>query len=290
MDYDRPVDIGTGVYWVGVFDALSLTHFNAYLIIDDDEAVLIDGGSRSGFASVVMKILQTGIVPSVIKALVFQNYNPRFTGSVLHLQDIIDRADLRIISDRTTHMFLRHDCKSDALFSLEDVNYKFTFSSGRRLEFIKMPFAHTAGSFATFDYKSSILFTGYLFGCEHSNWNLFLKLPPTCHTCTDYSNCAEKKEFCPITSVAGFHRSIMASERSLRYALERIAAVPFLTIAPQHGSIIHKPEDIVLICELLSTLKNVGIDGIIGDRSFFDLGDIKAVRERLYKTQAHHSG
>lgn len=281
MDHDRPIRIGDGTYWVGVKDAHSPAPFNAYLIIDGGEAVLIDGGGRSGFASVVIKILQSGITPSAIKRLVFQNYNSRYTGSLPHLQDLIDREDLQIISDRNLHRFLQNDCKPNSLLSLEEIGFKFRFSSGRCLEFIQIPFAHAAGSFVTFDPKNKILFSGDLFGCYTSAWNLFLKLTPRCHTCIDYTHCPEGRSTCPIFDIVELHRTIIASERSLRCALDRISTLPFMTIAPQHGSIIDKPHDILFICELLSTLKNVGIDGIIGDRSFLELGDIGPIRKRL---------
>ena len=55
----------------------------------------------------------------------------------------------------------------------------------------------------------------------------------------------------------------MTSEKSLRYALELIGKIPFSEIAPQHGSVINKPEDIKIITERLLTLEGVGIDGII---------------------------
>lgn len=281
-DRDRPIRIAEDVYWVGVYDPLSHIQFNTYLIVDEEEAVLIDGGGRSGFASVVIKILQSGIVPSSVKALVFQNYNPHYTGSVFHFQELIDREDLKIISDRTMHIFLRRDCsRTDGLLSLEDIHQELTFSSGRRLELIKIPFVHSAGSFATFDHKSKILFTGELFGCSTQQWKLFLKLKPACRSCSDFTPCPIGADYCPIRDILDFHRNIMASERSLRHALDRIANVPFTVIAPQHGSIIRNPLDIVHICRLLADLKNVGIDGIIGNKSFFDLGNISPIQERL---------
>lgn len=283
--YDHPIKIGEDVFWVGAFDMTSKTHFNAYLIIDENEAVLIDGGSRSGFALVIMKILKSGIVPANIIALIFQNYNSSCTGSVFHLQKIIDRKDMVIISDHNIHMFMKHDCNPDPLISLESINFEFHFSSGRCLTFVKIPFAHSSGSFATFDCKSNILFTGDLFGSYTSPWDLFLKLIPECHACVDQTECPKGRNYCPVADMAEFHRHFMASERALKYALDRIASLPFTCIAPQHGSIIRNPEDIVFTCELLSTLKSVGIDGIIGEKSFFELGDIGPIQARLLRSQ-----
>ena len=66
LDYERSVKIADDVYWVGFYDKESGLHCNPYLIIDNDEAVVIDGGSRPHFPVVMMKILQTGISPTSI--------------------------------------------------------------------------------------------------------------------------------------------------------------------------------------------------------------------------------
>jgi hypothetical protein len=73
----------------------------------------------------------------------------------------------------------------------------------------------------------------------------------------------------------------MSSQRALKLALDRMASVPFKVIAPQHGSIIHNSEDIVRVCDLLSSLEGVGIDGIIGDKSFHELGNTDPIKDRL---------
>jgi len=44
--YDSAVEIAPGIFWVGFYDAPSGLHCNPYLIVDEDEAVVIDGGSR----------------------------------------------------------------------------------------------------------------------------------------------------------------------------------------------------------------------------------------------------
>ena len=69
-DYESAVEIAPGVFWVGFYDAPSGLHCNPYLIVEGDEAVVIDGGSRPDFATVMLKILQTGVTPQQIKALI----------------------------------------------------------------------------------------------------------------------------------------------------------------------------------------------------------------------------
>jgi hypothetical protein len=43
--------------------------------------LVIDGGSRPDFATVMIKIMQTGIAPKQIQALVYQHYDPDLCGS-----------------------------------------------------------------------------------------------------------------------------------------------------------------------------------------------------------------
>ena len=56
-EYERAIEIADGVYWIGFNDPQSGLHCNPYLVIDNHEAVVIDGGSRPDFATVMMKIL-----------------------------------------------------------------------------------------------------------------------------------------------------------------------------------------------------------------------------------------
>ena len=235
LDYARPIKLSEDVYWVGSNDAESGGFSNPYIVHEDNEAVLIDGGSRADFPSVMMKVMEIGLTPSSIVALVYQNYTPRLCGSLPHLEVIIGRNDLKIISDQANHMFIQHYSESATLISLQDLDYQFTFSSGRTLRFINTPFAHSAGSFVTFDEKSGILFTGDLFSSYSAKLNLFLKLRAKCKNCEEFPDCPEKLEYCPIYDILRFHHNIMGSERALKYALEQIASVPFTTIAPQHG-------------------------------------------------------
>lgn len=264
LNYDRPVQIAEGIYWVGFYDRESGLHCNPYLIIDGDEAVLLDGGSRPDFPTVMMKVLQTGIPPSAISALIYHHYDPDLCGSIPNLEDIINNKNLRIISDKENNIFIRHYYVTAPLLSLEAVNFKFIFKSGRELLFVKTPYAHSAGSFITLDTKSGVLFSSDLFGTYRVEWELFAKLTDTCKACTDYDNCPAKikKDDCPLSGIIRFHKTIMTSGKSLRYALNRIRALSFSLVAPQHGSVITNSADVNFIIELLLATKGIGIDGI----------------------------
>jgi len=275
IDLESSVEIADGIYWIGFFDEQAGLHCNPYLIIDNDEAIVIDGGSRPDFATVMMKILQTGIAPNQIIALLYQHYDPDLCGSIPNFEDIIKRNDLRIISDSANLMFIRHYSVATRLLPISQIRHQYSFSSGRTLRFVNTPYAHSGGSIVTFDEKSGILFTSDLFGSLGLEWELFLKLRPECMECVNLKKCPAERTNCPIKDILNFHKTVMPSCKALRYSLEQIIDIPFTTIAPQHGSIINNKEIMGYVFELLATLEGVGIDGIIDDDYEFNADKLR---------------
>ena len=273
-DYESPIEIAEGIYWVGFYDRQSGLHCNPYLIIDNDEALVIDGGSRPDFPTVMMKILQTGIAPNQIEALIYQHYDPDLCGSIPNFEGIIKRKDLKLISATENLMFIRHYSVSSRLFSLREFDDQFAFSSGRTLQFIRTPHSHSAGSFVTFDPQSKILFSSDLFGSYGTKWELFLKLRPECIECVNLIDCSQKLPNCPINDILNFHKKIMPCSKALKYAFEKILTIPFDTIAPQHGSIVRDKRELKYIFKLLTALDDVGIDNIIEDNHPFNFGNL----------------
>jgi flavorubredoxin len=184
IDLETSVEIADGIYWIGFFDEQAGLHCNPYLIIDNDEAVVIDGGSRPDFATVMMKILQTGIAPNQIIALLYQHYDPDLCGSIPNFEDIIKRDDLKIISDPANLMFIRHYSVATGLLPTSKINNQFSF-----------------GSIVTFDETSGILFTSDLFGSLGLEWELFLKLRPECMECVNRKECPSKRANCPLDDI-----------------------------------------------------------------------------------------
>lgn len=267
----HPEEIAPGVFWVGYSDIQTGLHCNPYLIVDGEEAVLVDGGSRPDFPLVMMRILATRIDPSAIVALIYSHYDPDLCGSVGHFENIIGRKDLKIVTEKSNSMFIRHYLVSSHLWSINEIDFRFRFSSGRELCFIRTPYAHSVGSFATFDEHSGILFSSDLFGSYGIEGDLFLKLGPDCGNCTNPDECERGRVYCPVDGIMRFHREIMPCDKALRYALEQLAEVPFSAIAPQHGRIIREARDAEIIWRRLSGLTGIGIDGLAGNRSSFIL-------------------
>ncbi|GAB4268590.1 MAG: MBL fold metallo-hydrolase [Candidatus Rifleibacteriota bacterium] len=259
LDYSQPIEIANGVYWVGFYDREAHLQCNPYLILDNEEAVLIDGGSRPDFPTVMMKILKAGVNPKMINALIYSHYDPDLCGSIPNLEGIIAKPDLKLISNKENHIFISHYATKSEFVDIKKINYEYLFKSGRKLQFILTPFAHAAGSFMTFDHATKTLFSGDLFGSYSRKWELYLRLTARCATCVQAKVCSRNHEPCQLYDIFTFHQNVMPSGKALRYAMKQVNLLPFERIAPQHGSIIDK-ETAKLVLNRLHTLDRVGID------------------------------
>ncbi|MBF0418299.1 MAG: MBL fold metallo-hydrolase [Magnetococcales bacterium] len=268
----RPIEIAEGIFWVGYYDPESRLSCNPYLIVDHAEAVLIDGGSRPDFSTVMRKILQAGVAPGRIHYLIYQHYDPDLCGSLPNLEEMIDRPDLKILSKSENNYFIKHyGCKS-TLHCIDAMERTLTLASGRTLRFIPTPYAHSAGSFMTWDEQSQTLFTSDLFGglrqCAASN-TLSLHLPGACHTCTRERSrsptdlCDLLNQPCPLAGIGHFHRQVMPSCAAVRFALSKVRAIHPRMVAPQHGSLLSNPADIALVLDKLLAMNDIGIDGVL---------------------------
>ena len=262
--YDRPIQVAEGIYWVGFRDEKTNLTCNPYLVVQDDKAVLIDSGSRTDFAVVMMKILQAGIDPQQIVGLIYQHYDPDLCGSMPNFIDMCENPDLKVVSEKSNNVFISfyiHRDKYHLLNSIDDYNYTFTFND-RVLTFIATPYSHNPGSFVTYDNNTKTLFSSDLFGSYSTEWELFVDLSEECFLCIDYDDCPNLKSSCPVKDILAFHKTMMPCCKALRYAISKIKEMDIGCIAPQHGSILHNLRDISFVIQRLEDLKEVGIDAI----------------------------
>lgn len=263
MNYDRPVPIAEGIWWIGVHDPQDDLQCNAYLVTEGDKALVIDGGSRPEFASVMMKLLQTGISPCQVEGLVYQHYDPDLCGSIPNFIDLCENPDLKIISRRSNNLFLRYYFEKKhhgLLFDLENSDWSLNLE-GRILRFIPTPFAHSSGSFVTFDERTGVMFSSDLFSSFSRSWRLFQTLEEDCFACTQHEACPNGKPYCFIPDFIRFHQQVMPSNKAVNRAAETIASFNPSIIAPQHGSILRNSRDISHLLGMLSNMEKIGIDG-----------------------------
>ncbi len=260
LDYSEYIEIADGVYWVGFADEQIGLHCNPYLIVDGDEAVLLDSGSRDDFSTVMLKVIRTGVSPNMIRRLIYHHYDPDLCGNIPHMEAMINSKELKIISHYENNIFINYYSVRSPKQCIENLDFSFEFASGRRLLFIRTPYSHSPGSFVTYDTKTKVLFSSDLFGSYDYNWDLYTQIDENCKTCIPQETCPITKQSCQIVGMLNFHQRIMTSAKALRYALAEIGKLDISLIAPQHGSILNTPAAREASIRHLKSLTNVGID------------------------------
>ena len=267
LDYNSFVEIADGTYWVGFADDTVGLHCNAYLIVDHDEAVVIDSGSRGDFSTVMTKIMRTGTNPSSIIRLIYQHYDPDLCGNMPHMEALINNDRLKILSHRDNNQYIRYYSVHSPKECIEDLDFMFGFRSGRRLAFIPTPYAHAPGSFVTYDMKTKVLFSSDIFGGYDADWELYAAFQDACSYCEVAAICPLTGKPCPVHGVLLFHQRMMSSEKALRFALTRIQKLDISLIAPQHGSLLHTPSSQKMMIDRLSALQHIGINHYLETRT-----------------------
>jgi len=257
---NEPIEIESGIYWVGYSDSYSKLHCNPYLVIEGDEAVLIDGGGRDHFSKVMLKILRTGLKPFQITRLIYSHYDPDICGSLPQFEALINSDSLKIISQHENNIFIHSYSSKIEMLDYRDMDNHFDFATGRRLEFYATPYCHHTGSFVTYDTKTKTLFSSDLFGSFDYEWTLFLNLKDECRNCPVADPCPYGWPVCDIKGLKEFHQKVMTSSLAAAYALDLVESLDIDRIAPQHGSIITTKEDVKTVIRYLKSVKNVGIN------------------------------
>lgn len=263
---NKAVIVKDDVCWIGYLDQRTGIHCNPYLIKDGDQIMIIDGGSRPDFSTVMLRVLQSGVKPGEITHLLYHHYDPDLCGSIPDFENIIDRENLKIISKAENFMFIDHYNTNSEKIEIGNIYNEFEFDSGRKLKFIETPYAHSQGSFITYDEKTKILFTSDLFGSYNDNGELYLDLEQSAYDCKDNCDYCNNLE-CKIKKIVEFHKRIMTSKKALNMALNRIEKLDVEIIASQHGNIINNKDYIKIIINKLKMLNRVGIDGFMEEKS-----------------------
>lgn len=236
-DLTDAVAVTRDIYWVG-FSETTRLRCNPYLLLDGDEAVLLDPGSIPDFPSVMRKVVDV-VNPAAISHVVVSHQDPDVCGNLAVVEDVIQRDDLRIVGHTNTIRLVRHLGLKSEFYDVTEHGEELTLRSGRRLRFVWVPFLHSPGAIVTWDERTGTLFSGDLFGGIGSDDGLFAgrAFPESMRT---------------------FHQAYMPSNTLLRPALRRLRTLPIQRILPQHGSVIEGDQ----VAEAFVYLENLpcGID------------------------------
>ncbi|CAG0987240.1 Diflavin flavoprotein A 1 [Burkholderiales bacterium] len=218
IDFDGAVPITRDIFWVGKHASDLSLHCNPYLLVEDDEAVLIDPGSIPDFPVVMRKIIDLAN-PQSIALIVASHQDPDVCSNLAVVEDVVERPDLQIAAHGATHRLIRHYGLRSALYAVEEHGWRYTLQSGRVLEFFHTPHLHCAGSIMSFDRQTGTLFSSDLFGASDDDWALF--------SGKDHPG-----------AMTGWHQAMMPANHLLRACMEKLEALPIQRICPQHGSVI----------------------------------------------------
>lgn len=245
IDLTRPTVLfrrgGHAIYWLGITDETAF-RCNSYLIVDADEAVIIDPGSRAYFRQVWQRVTQI-LPPDRVRAMVLSHQDPDIAASMV---DWLERVpDCQVLTSPRTNVLLPHYGQSD--YRYFDISAGgFRFSSGNALRFIESPFLHFPGAFTTYDPRARGLFSSDIWAALDIDWRLVV---------SDFGEHVMKMNL--------FHSDYMASNLAARGFVRRLDGLEIDAILPQHGSIIG-PEHVAAAIEYLAELR-CGTDILYAD-------------------------
>ena len=246
MDLESPTTLfaanGHGIYWLGITEETAF-RCNAYLIVDQHEAILVDPGSKQYFPQVRQRVEQI-LPPEKVSGLVLSHQDPDVAASMTDWLDI--NPSLRVFASPRTQVLLPHYGRSG--YQYHDVSEKplYTLPSGASLKFVEAPFLHFPGAVATYDTRARYLFSGDIWAALDLDWTLAV------------DSFAEH-----IPKMDLFHLDYMASNLVARGFCRRIENLAIDAILPQHGSIIG-PRQVAAARDYLRNLR-CGSDIIYAD-------------------------
>lgn len=236
-----PVEIAPGVFHLGVQDKPNSFNNIPYLIVDGDEAVVIDPGSaKTEFYEVVLGKIRKAVDPRKIKHIIVQHQDPDLCAAIPLLEPHC-APDVQVHAPLEAKVLVQHYNFKAKLHPLDDED-TLTFGNGRTLRFVMTPYCHFIGSMVTYDRKTRIVFSSDAFGGFTGAADLFAG--------PDY----------PI-QLTSFLGQYLGSKRALEYALKRLeqlAATDGIDmICPQHGCVIPR----ALIAAYIEAAHNLNVGG-----------------------------
>jgi len=245
-DYDNPTvlfeDAGHRIYWLGIPEATAF-RCNTYLIVDNDEAVIVDPGGVDYFEFVRDRVAQI-LPPERVVAQILSHQDPDVAASFPLWVEM--NPYCKVIATGRTLTILSHfrDLPYDSINIYDHPEYHFT--SGRTIQFIPSPFMHSPGAFTSYDLSSRFLFSGDIWAALDMEWALVVD---------DFLKHELKLNL--------FHLDYMSCNKAARGYINRIEDMEIGAILPQHGSII-PGEFIPLAINYLTNL-NCGLDILYPD-------------------------
>ena len=216
---------------------------NQYLIVHNDEAVLIDPGSESIFAE-LSEAIEKYVALENIKYIFLSHQDPDVSGSITQWSIA---TGAKFILSALWVRFMSHYGFMDMsrIKALPDHGAKIHFGEDF-IQFVPAHFLHSPGNFSLYDSASKILFSG----------DIGAAIVPSVDTYKHVTSFEEHKKH-----LEGFHKRYMSSNKVCRAWVAHIRKLDVSIIAPQHG-LLFEDENVNLFLDWLHDLQ-CGSDNIL---------------------------
>ncbi|MGC4069381.1 MAG: methyl-accepting chemotaxis protein [Polyangiaceae bacterium] len=235
-------DLGDGIHWVGV-DTQDAFRCNPYLIIDGEDAVLVDPGGLLTAEGVLARVAEL-IDLRQIRYIIGHHQDPDVISAVSYLKPLVD-PKCKIVCHSRMSVLIKHFGSGFEFLEVDKSRWQLTFGRGRQLTFAHTPYLHSPGAIVTYDAQSQTVFTSDLFGGITEKWKL--------EAGPNY-----------LEQIMAFHVDYMPSVDILATGIANIKALgPIRRIAPQHGCIIEGAD----VPKLLDSVSQLQV-GMYADKAF----------------------
>lgn len=210
-------NLGRGLYWVGIRNQ-DMFHLNPYLLVEGDEAVLIDPGGLLHAQATIARVKSVVDLKS-IRYIIAHHQDPDVISSANMFRDLV-HPDCKIVCHSRMSVLIEHMGSGFPFYHVDENGFELSFGKGRKLTFAHTPYLHSPGAIVTYDKKTQTAFTSDIFGGVTPEWSLY----------------AEEET---LEALKAFHVGYMPSPQILKSGLDQIRKLGRIArIAPQHGSII----------------------------------------------------
>lgn len=229
IDTNNPFEIAENIFCIMIYTPKFNFYCNTYVIIEEDEVVLIEPGSIIHFPETARKIMSVCDIKKT-NYIILSHQDPDVGSATPVFESIIQNPALKIVTRKWNANFIYFYGVQSDFYKLEDNNFELTLKSGRKLKFIPTSFLHEPFGFLTYDEKSKILFTGDLFATftKDKSYGSILQ---------------ETKDLSEIVIYKA------PSLEIINDVITKLKQIDISLIAPQHGFIIEN-KDIVPIFDL----------------------------------------